>query len=98
MATVAVARPDRMDDPAGGQPEAGCRLGLAGGAAAERGARLAQLAGAGRPVDRAVDPATTGQGLVGSVHDRVDVLLRDVAPHGLDPHGRHPTAVTGLAP
>ena len=89
--TVAVARPDRVDDPASRQPEAECRLGVARCAPAEGGARLLQLMGAGRPVDGAVDPATPGQGLVGGVHDGVDTLPCDVALHGLHPHGPHPT-------
>src|SRR5205085_889764 len=69
---------DGVDDPAGGQAEPGRGLGVAGLAAAEGGARLVQLLGAGRPVDGAVDPAAAPEGLVGGVHHGVDVLSRDV--------------------
>ena len=75
-----------MDDPASRQPEAGSRLGLAGRAAAERGARGVEVVGTGRPVDGAVDPPATGERLVGGVHDGVDVLPGNVAAHRLDPH------------
>jgi hypothetical protein len=37
-------------------------------------------------MDRAVDPATASQSLVGGVHHGIDTLLGDIALSSLDPH------------
>src|SRR5207237_4676093 len=69
------------------QAAGGRDLRVAGGAAAERATFLEDRWSAG-PVDRAVDATAPEQRRVGRVHDRVGVLLRDVAAHELDERAR----------
>jgi len=76
-------RADRVDHVPGRQPVAGGRLRLARTAAAEPTALLEQL-GTGGAVNRAVDAAAAEQRAVGSVDDRVDILLCDVSERRLD--------------
>ena len=80
-------RPHGVDHIAGRQIEAGRDLGLAGGAAAERGTRVGQF-GPGGAMDGAADPAARRQRLVGGVDDGVDIERGDIAFDGVDP-GRH---------
>ena len=84
------AAPDRPDgvDHVPRREIAGRRgLGVTRGAAAEAAALLENRRAAGT-VDRPVDAAAAEQRLVGRVHDRVDVLLRDVTLNELDPAHR----------
>src|SRR5207245_2851613 len=58
---VAVARSDRVEDPAGREPEARRGLDVAGGAPAERGAGVVQLPGAGGAVNGTVHATAAGE-------------------------------------
>jgi hypothetical protein len=75
-----------MDDPLGGEPEPACGLGVARGAPAQLLAGLLELSVTGSPVDGPVDAASAGQGLVGGIDHRVDLLGRDIALNGLNIH------------
>src|SRR5262249_53885920 len=80
------ALPDRADgvhDVPGRESVAARDPRLARGAAAERAALGEQLRPRGA-VDGAIAPAAAEQRLVGRVHDRVHLLVRDVAHHHLE--------------
>src|SRR5262249_8055796 len=83
---VPVDRPDGVDDPARAEPPAAGDLRVAGRAATELLALLEDIGPAGA-VDRTVDAAAAAERRVRRVHDRVGVLLRDVAPDELDGRG-----------
>ena len=85
LAGVAAApdRADGVDHPTGGEPEARVALASPKAQPLSCAARLEQL-GAGRPVDRPVDPAPAEERGVGGVDDGVDVLGGDVAERDLE--------------
>src|SRR5207244_7372528 len=97
--------PDGADSVAydlGAQRSGAGRLRIAGVATAEPAALLEDR-GAARAVDRAVAPAAACEPRVRGVHDRVDLLGRDVADGELDharidPHGRWPAGPVGTVP
>src|SRR4029079_9988360 len=83
-------RTDGVDHVTGGETKARGDARVARRAAADLPAGLEQLAARGA-MDGAVHAAAAEQRRVGGVDDRVDVLLRDVAPNRLDEcraHGR----------
>jgi hypothetical protein len=91
--SAAPDRADGMDDVAGRQVPACRRLRVARLAAAEATALLEDRRAAGA-VDRAVDATAAEQCRVGRVHDRVDLLLREVADDELN----HAAAGSGISP
>src|SRR5262249_3814420 len=82
--TAPVDRSDGVDHEARPETTAARDLRIAGRAAAEAAA-LVQDRGPTRAVDRAVDAAAAEERRVRGVHDRVRVLLRDVAANELEP-------------
>src|SRR2546425_1044566 len=87
---VAAAPPDgphRVNDVAGGEQPRARRLRVTDVAAAQQTTLCEQLRPRGA-VDRAVDPASTKQGGVRGVDDRVDVLFGDVTANDVD-HRTH---------
>src|SRR5215472_2495073 len=73
----------RMDYPAGLETEAGCDLGLPGGAAAELAAGFQQFRSR-RPVDGAVHASASQEALVGGIDDDIYGELGDIPLDDLD--------------
>ena len=81
-------RADGVNDPPGWKFVALGDFGLAGGATAERAAFRQQFRPGGA-MDGAVHAATTEQRRVGSIHNRLHALLRDIAGEDGDAISRH---------
>jgi hypothetical protein len=81
-----------MDDPPGGQGEAGCGLRIARIATPEGGAGGAQFGCASGAMDSSIDTTPARQLRIGGVDDGVNALQRYVAPGDLDPHLLQPLA------
>ena len=78
LLAAAIARADSVDHVARGEKEAAGDLGVASLAAAERAARVVEIA-AGSAVDRAIDAAAAEERRVGGIHNGIDIEARNVA-------------------
>jgi hypothetical protein len=92
MPAVTPNRANGVDHPLGGQIVPFGDLGFTGPTAVKRPAFLQQF-WAGRPVNCAINTAAAQQGRIGRIHDRVHVLLRDIALNNLNAIFRHESKI-----